>query len=213
MMGPMETPLRAALEEHGLLLESDARLPSIAALVAGAPIKGSWWSHPKGRAIFAACGLLADDPDALITKLVGGKVTYVHRRLWAPLLSVARAQEAWQTRGLTPKARALLKLVAAEGSIRADRAGAKGRDAAELERRLLVHSESEHTESGAHQRVLETWEHWARRAKFRAAAMDPGRGRALLEEALAAMNARSGALASLPWDEERRGAPRPRRRS
>ncbi len=196
----METSLLSALEEHGLLLESDALLPSVAALVTGAPVKGSWWSHPKGRAIFAACGLLADDPDVLITKLVDGKVTYVHRRLWAPTLAVARAREPWQTRGLTPKARSLLRRVEAEGSIRADRAGAKGRDAAELEQRLLVHSQSVHTETGAHQRMLETWEHWARGAKFRAREMDPGVARALLEEALASLNERTGARARLPWE-------------
>lgn len=191
--------LSGALEEHGLLLESDARLPSIASIVVGAPVKGSWWSHPKGRAIFAACGTLADDPDALITKLVSGKVTYVHRRLWAPLLSIARAQETWQTRGLTPKQRALLKRVIEEGAIRADRAGASGRDAAELERRLLVHSQSEHTESGAHQRMLETWDHWARRAKFRSRTMDPARARALLEKTLGDLNERTAAAARLPW--------------
>jgi len=190
------------LEEHGLLLESDARLPSIASFVAGTPMKGSWWSHPKGRAIFAACGLLADHPDALITKLVSGKVTYVHRRLWAPLLCVARARETWQTRGLTPKQRALLRRVVTEGRIRADRAGASGRDAAELERRLLVHSRSEHTETGAHQRMLETWDHWAAAAEFRGRKMDPARARALLEKTLAALNERTGAAARLPWQNQ-----------
>jgi hypothetical protein len=40
----------SALLEHGMLLQS-ARgpLPNVAELVAGEPIKGSWWGHPKGH--------------------------------------------------------------------------------------------------------------------------------------------------------------------
>jgi hypothetical protein len=37
-----------ALECYGILLETDPKLPSAAALVAGSPISGSWWLHPKG---------------------------------------------------------------------------------------------------------------------------------------------------------------------
>ena len=197
--GAIGTTLLSALEEHGLLLESDALLPSVASLVVGAPVKGSWWSHPKGRAIFAACGMLADHPDVLISKLVSGKVTYVHRRLWGALLCVARARDGWQTRGLTAKARSLVRRVDEEGSIRADRAGASGRDAAELERRLLVHSRSAPTETGAPQRMLESWEHWARAARLRGRRQPPDRARAALEEALALMNERTGAKGRLPW--------------
>lgn len=195
----------SALEEHGLLLESDALLPSVASIVAGGPVKGSWWSHPKGRAIFAACGMLAEHPDAVITKLVSGKVTWVHRRLWPALLGAARAREPWQTRGLTPKQRALLRRVDRDGGIRADRAGASGRDAAELERRLLVHSHSVHTETGAHQRMLETWERWARRSKLRCRRAGPARARAALEEAVAIMNEKTGARGRLPWQGRARG--------
>ncbi|MDA2934727.1 hypothetical protein MYX82_10350, partial [Acidobacteria bacterium AH-259-D05] len=39
------------LQTWGLLLESDAILPSVSALVAGAPVRGSWWGHPRGDAI------------------------------------------------------------------------------------------------------------------------------------------------------------------
>jgi len=28
-----------------MLLETDARLPNVASLIAGEPISGSWWSH------------------------------------------------------------------------------------------------------------------------------------------------------------------------
>lgn len=80
----------AALVEHGMLLES-ARgpLPNVAELVAGEPIHGSWWGHPAGHAIFAALNALAESPDVVRTRLVNGKVTLVHRRLWPALARVA----------------------------------------------------------------------------------------------------------------------------
>jgi len=83
-MDPME-----ALVEHGMLLES-ARgpLPNVAEMIAGAPISGSWWSHPRSHAIFAEINELADSPDVVRMRLVNGKVTLVHRRLWPALVRV-----------------------------------------------------------------------------------------------------------------------------
>ena len=45
-MKPGMTPIHETLAECGLLLESDAKLPSVAGLVACAPVRGSWWGHP-----------------------------------------------------------------------------------------------------------------------------------------------------------------------
>jgi hypothetical protein len=78
------------LEEYGMLLES-ARgpLPNVAELVAGEPIRGSWWGHGSGHTIFAILNELADSPDVVRTRLLKGKVTLIHRRLWAPLVRLA----------------------------------------------------------------------------------------------------------------------------
>jgi hypothetical protein len=80
----------AALVEHGMLLAS-ARgpLPNVAEMIAGEPIQGSWWSHPASHAIFNGLNLLADSPDVVRLRLVNGKVTLVHRRLWPALVRVA----------------------------------------------------------------------------------------------------------------------------
>jgi hypothetical protein len=80
----------AVLVEHGMLLES-ARgpLPNVAELVAGEPISGSWWAHPASHEIFAEVNQLADSPDVVRTRLVNGKVTLVHRRLWPALVRLA----------------------------------------------------------------------------------------------------------------------------
>ncbi len=80
----------AALAKHGMLLQS-ARgpLPSVAEVIAGEPIRGSWWGHPASQAIFDALNILAESPDVVRTRLVNGKVTLIHRRLWPALVRVA----------------------------------------------------------------------------------------------------------------------------
>ncbi|HEX9795135.1 MAG TPA: hypothetical protein VGC54_14220, partial [Planctomycetota bacterium] len=80
----------AFVAEHGVVLESaSGPVPSVAQAVAGEAIAGSWWGHPAGRAIFAACEALRESPEVLTCKLVAGRVSYVHRRLWAPLAALA----------------------------------------------------------------------------------------------------------------------------
>jgi hypothetical protein len=80
----------AFVRRHGIVLES-ARgpVPSLAETVAGAPIRGSWWSHPKGNAIFELTRTVRDHPDILTCRLVNGKITFVHRRLWPALVRLA----------------------------------------------------------------------------------------------------------------------------
>jgi hypothetical protein len=80
----------AALIDGGMLLQS-ARgpLPNVAELVAGEPIKGSWWGHPKSHAIFDELQSLNESPDVVRLRLVNGKVTLVHRRLWPALIRIA----------------------------------------------------------------------------------------------------------------------------
>jgi len=206
--------VREALVREGLLLLSDARLPSIVSLVAGAPVRGSWWAHPAGRDIFRVSEDLADHPDVLVNRLVSGKVTYVHRRLWPALLTLARARQPWQMHRLSRTARSLLARVARDGSVRVDTiAGPRERlakAARELEDRLLVHAESTHTERGAHALVLQTWEVWAgpRETEPKAGAAhstsaEALRARATLEQIVSEMNRRCGADGRLPWQNAR----------
>ena len=80
----------AFVERHGIVLES-ARgpVPSLAEEIAGEPIRGSWWGHPKGKLIFRATQFVSASPDILVCKLIDGKVTYIHRRLWPALVKLA----------------------------------------------------------------------------------------------------------------------------
>ena len=89
-MGETEVDLLAMLIEHGVLLES-ARgpIPNAAEIVAGGPIKGSWWGHPRSHTIYAALSDLDESPDVARMRLVNGKVTLVHRRVWPALVRLA----------------------------------------------------------------------------------------------------------------------------
>jgi len=87
----LQTRALALLARDGLLLMSDPALPSIVALVAGAPVRGSWWGHPQGRTIYTLANRLIDHPDVLLLKLVAGKDTFVHRSLWSTRAYATRA--------------------------------------------------------------------------------------------------------------------------
>jgi hypothetical protein len=79
-------PLRF-VEEHGVVLAAGrGPVPSLAEQIAGEPIRGSWWGHARSHEIFHAMNEVADSPDVLICRLVEGKRTFVHRRLWPALL-------------------------------------------------------------------------------------------------------------------------------
>ena len=84
---------RAALafvRKHGVVLEAGrGPVPSLADEIAGEPIAGSWWGHPQGRAIFELTRAVRDSTEVLVCRLVKGKITYVHRRLWPALVRAA----------------------------------------------------------------------------------------------------------------------------
>jgi hypothetical protein len=78
------------VEKHGVVLQAArGSVPSLAEAVAGERIRGSWWGHPKGRDIYSAAEEVCASPDVLVCKLVEGKITYVHRRLWPALVKLA----------------------------------------------------------------------------------------------------------------------------
>jgi len=200
MGSPDEAKILKELEREGLLPFTDTKLKSIAGIVAGEPIRGSWWSHEKGRLIYAVCESLSDHPDVLIVPLVSGKLTWIHKTLWPELLAVATERAAWQMKGLTALARGVLVKVSREGSVRSDNLPkAEAAASKDLEMRLLVHGAQVHTEKGAHARILQSWDRWAADVGFDAKLPDPAEARTLLEQRVAALNARYECSARLPW--------------
>ena len=86
------TPAEALdfVREHGVVLVSaKGKAPRLTEAITGEPIKGSWWGHPQGRLIFALLGAVTASDDILACRLIDGKVTLVHRRLWPALASIA----------------------------------------------------------------------------------------------------------------------------
>jgi hypothetical protein len=195
------------MRQHGLLLLSDARLPSLVALLSGGPIRGSWWGSPAGGRIYAALQVLDDHPDVASTKLVSGKSTFVHRQLWPVLVAVGSAREPWQLEGLSEPARVLLDLVTRDDEVRTDavawivdpKRGKSGDAARELERRLLVYADEVHTESGAHAKVLRTWQSWAQHVGLAAPGMSPTEARRRLDEVVDHLNEEFAGDGRTPW--------------
>lgn len=80
----------AWVKKRGIAVESArASVPSLAQVVAGEPVMGSWWAHPKGNDIFLLSRSIRRSPDVLVCRLVDGKITYIHRRLWPALVRLA----------------------------------------------------------------------------------------------------------------------------
>lgn len=194
------------LKGIGLLLMTDARLPSVATLIAGESIRGSWWSHPRAHDIFAVLGQLEDHKDVVFTKLVLQKVTLVHRRLWSDLVSIASAGETWQTRGLSQPARHLLRIVQGENSVLSDKTRWPkqfsiniGNAVRELEGRLLIHTKEFHAKNGSHAKVLETWQHWADRIGFQIDYGSTAEAKRAFESLLTNLNLKHAAQGRLLW--------------
>lgn len=80
----------AFVKQHGMVLVS-AKGPArrLTEAIAGEPIKGSWWGHPKGQEIFVVLEAVTDSEEVLVCRLLKGKVTLVHRRLWPALARLA----------------------------------------------------------------------------------------------------------------------------
>jgi hypothetical protein len=157
------------LRERGLLLQQDKSIASVVGLITGESLSKSWWSHPQSHAIFQCLEKLADDADVLTSRLIAGKVTFVHRRLWPAFLSVALSNAPWQK--------------------------PKSQEPRELQQRLLVAAKEVHTASGRHELQLQSWNDWAREHDaHERIAIDEAI--AQLEEAAVAIGARASML---PW--------------
>jgi hypothetical protein len=199
--------LLMVVERDGVLLLADAVLPSVTLLVAGEPIRGSWWGSPRGGEIYHLSNQLHHQPHVLSVKLVSGKVTYVHRRLWPAVVAVGQAREDWQMDGLAEGCLELLRMVDEAGQLSWEEVpaflpprGPKATAAVKtLETRLLIHAEQVHTQTGAHSKNLEAWSALAARLGLAPPFPDVTTARQQLDATLAALNERYVARATLPW--------------
>ena len=78
------------VRQTGVVLESaQGHGPSIAEMIAGEPIRGSWWSHPMSHEIYTITQALRKTPEILVCTLIDQKITFVHRRLWPALVRLS----------------------------------------------------------------------------------------------------------------------------
>jgi hypothetical protein len=88
---PSSKWVRLVAKQGVMLASAHGPVRNVAHTVAGEPIIGGWWAHPKAKAIFAALSELDNSADIHCFRLFEGKVTFVHRRLWPALVRLGRA--------------------------------------------------------------------------------------------------------------------------
>ena len=183
----LEQVLRV-LEEHRVILEQAKvdGVPSMLEAIIGERPAGSWWSHPDGKLVYRLAEAAYDSGQLLALRLIGGKVTWVHRSLWPQILRVV-TDRAWRAKRLKGAGAAVVTLCKAleSGVV----VGAKSAEVKKVDLLLLAHSESVHTERGHHERRPESWKRWAKRVGAVAATGS-------LEEALAAVREAVGGRAT-----------------
>jgi len=195
------------LKSQGLLLESDPNLPCVTQVIVGRHLHTSWWAHPQANLIYGVLLRLTRNRDVLTAKLVDGKVTLIHKKLWPAFFAVATSREPWQRKGLSRVGKQLFAKVTRRGMLETNRLpGYEQRskllaDAArELERRLLIYGEGFHTRSGAHAKRLLTWRRWARNVGLARVTVRPEEARSRLENATAKLAGSQDAKKLLPWN-------------
>lgn len=196
------------LEKYGLILESDQHLPSVVSAIVGKPIHSSWWGHPQGNTIYQTLGILSQNPDLLLTKLLSRKTTFIHRRVWPGFLTLATSHEPWQLDHLSPDAKRLLDAIQQKGKLSTNdhskesgvQIGVLGKAARELESRILVYGQGFHSESGSHAKRLKTWDQWAMDTKYKWKKIDLDIAKQNFENIALKLKERYNVRPKLPWD-------------
>jgi hypothetical protein len=81
----------AFVRQHGVVLASaKGTAPRLTEAIVGESIKGSWWAHPKSHRIYAILGAVSESDQVLVCRLIEGRITFVHRRLWPSLVRLAK---------------------------------------------------------------------------------------------------------------------------
>jgi len=141
--------------------------PSLVKAIVGKNVPGNWWSHRKAHIIYNYYQDLLESDKVLTLKLINTKTTFVYIELWPLLLGIV-LDKKWRGKaliGLNQNAKNLLKLVQSRRVLSVNtiskkwESGKLGLKKArmDLERRGLVLSRDEHTDTGTHTAVLESW--------------------------------------------------------
>ncbi|HEY3584368.1 MAG TPA: hypothetical protein VGL90_08315 [Casimicrobiaceae bacterium] len=84
----------AFVRRQGVVLASaKGGAPRLIEAILGEPIRGNWWTHPRASSIYNVLAAVGDAEDVLVCRLLDGKVTLIHRRLWPALVRIAERVE------------------------------------------------------------------------------------------------------------------------
>jgi hypothetical protein len=87
----------AFVAEHGVVLASArGEAPRLVDFIAGEQIVGNWWSHRRAKEVYNVLASVQESTDVLTCRLLDGKITLVHRRLWPALVRLAGRLEPRQ---------------------------------------------------------------------------------------------------------------------
>jgi hypothetical protein len=80
----------AFVERHGVVLVSaKGPAPRLIDAIAGERINGNWWCHSRSSEIYNVVAEVSEADQVLVCRLVNGKLTLVHERLWPALARLA----------------------------------------------------------------------------------------------------------------------------
>ncbi len=190
------------IEKNKIILLQDKIFPNIVEQIIGKKISGSWWGEPLANPIYNGLQWLEDNHPLLNIKLVSGKVTYVHESLFSALYSIVQEPRDWQLKKLHADDLKLLKLITKRGTVRSENPTLVTivKDAKKsfisLEKKLLVYSSEEHTDSGKH---VKEYKSWGRSKISRSEVIDYALAMEQVESIVEKLNRDSGAEAKLPW--------------
>jgi hypothetical protein len=149
--------------------------PSLVGEIAGGPVRGSWWGHPKGALMYDLANVLHNSSDVLAVKLVEGKVTFIHRALWPSLYRLV-SDPGWRRareRRLGALEKRILAAVEASGQAEAEKLAFRWEITRKADRKkfkkaidtlaqaMCLLTSSFHTDQGHHATILTAWSAWA----------------------------------------------------
>jgi hypothetical protein len=178
----------------------------VVSVIAGRPITGSWWSAPAGKLIYNTANELEEHQDVVVVKLLSGKLTFIHGKLWPALIMIGNAKENWQIRDLAAASKTILRKLEKDGELFTDALVAVGgysykevsAAAKQLEKSLLVLSQGFRVE-GRHHRHLRSWKHWAKQVGLSSRKKNVVNAKREFEQIVQDLYEEFGAKATLPW--------------
>lgn len=198
----MSKKIFSELKARKILLLQDKTFPSVVTSIIGEPINGSWWGHPMANPIYNGLNHCLHKNPILSVKLLSGKVSFISEALFPAFFSIVAKKRDWQIKKLNAEELKLYETIRKKGKLASDDKKLKEtfkdlkKNLEKLEKRLLVFSEEEHTESGKHIKVFSPWSKCDLKVKSDVSYDD---ALEVFENLVDKYNVETGSKIKLPW--------------